>query len=206
MTMRYAIGICLILALLAVGYVRIRQPYPEKHTFVLEVERPDEAMAPALAPSVSVRPFTISPRYESGQLVYRRDELAYTTDYYNVFLISPERMIAEQAREWLADTGLFEHVLPASSHIVPMYILEGNVVRLYGDLREPKHPEAVLAIEFILIRNGLSSDVALQKSVLKRVEVEDSTAESIVKGLADALGRTLQEFEANLRQSLRDSN
>lgn len=60
-------------------------------------------------------------------------DLFYETDYYNEFFISPGSLLAEELRQWMARSGLFEHVVGSPRAVEPNYILEGEVTALNGD-------------------------------------------------------------------------
>ena len=42
-------------------------------------------------------------------------------------------MIAEEVREWVAGSGLFQNVANASGRVEPDHLLEGRITALYGD-------------------------------------------------------------------------
>ena len=184
------------------GCVKIKKAYPDKRNYVLEAQRPDSSpRTPPRADSISVRNFTISPRYESGELVYRQSEFNYAADFYNRFFVSPEILVAEETRTWLKHSGMFRNMLEPGSHAIPQYILEGCITTMQGDFR--KSPLAVLEIQF-LVSEGADAPgkILMQKDYRQEVPLPKAEANALVQGLNQALEQILQGFEADLRTAL----
>jgi len=74
---------------------------------------------------------------------------------------------------------------------------------LYGDLRDPRAPQAVLAITFRLL-DATSAGRALrfEKRYSTSEAAGDSSAESLVAAWNRALARTLAELTEDLRGSV----
>lgn len=183
------------------GCVKIKKAYPDKRNYVLAVSRPESSTTAPRADSISVRSFTISPRYESGELVYRHSEFNYAADFYNRFFVSPEILVAEEARTWLKQSGMFRNMLEPGSHAIPQYILEGCITTMQGDFR--KSPLAVLEIQF-LVSEGADAPgkILMQKDYRQEVPLPKAEANALVQGLNQALEQILQDFEADLRTAL----
>lgn len=184
------------------GCVKIKKAYPDKRNYVLEAQRPDSSpRTPPRADSICVRNFTVSPRYESGELVYRHSELNYAADFYNRFFVSPEILVTEETRTWLKESGMFRNMLEPGSHAIPQYILEGYVATMQGDFR--KSPLAVLEIQF-LVSDGADAPgrILMQKDYRREVPLPKAEANALVQGLNQALAQILQDLEADLRKAL----
>jgi len=130
------------------GCLGVQPSLPEKHTFVLDVSRQSESVPPQSEAVLRIRTFGISPQYEGRGFVYRTGDLSYQSDFYNEFLTSPGSLIAEQVRQWLADSGIFGQVVDFSGQVAPTHILKGKVIDLYGDYSRGTQPRAALEIEF----------------------------------------------------------
>ena len=134
--------------------------------------------------------------------VYRRGDLTYESDFYNEFLISPGVMIAEEVNKWLAQSGLFQHVISSSSLIEPTFFLEGVVRALYGDYRGNHSPEAVLEVQFFLVRKVSARPVVVfKKTYRQEAALEETSPAALADGWGRSLEHILSRFEAELKAS-----
>jgi len=190
-----------VVAAFSAGCVQLSRAHPDRRNYVLEVSRPESSTTAARADSISVRNFTISARYESGELVYRQSEFNYAADFYNRFFVSPEILVTEETRTWLKGNGMFRNILEPGSHAIAQYILEGHIATIQGDYR--KTPLAVLEIQF-LVSEGAEArgKIIMQKDYRREIPLPKAEAKALVQGLNQALAQILQDFEADLRKAL----
>lgn len=173
----------------------------EEHHFILEAVRPGEPMQVRNDATLEVHRFSVDAAFATKALVYRLNELTYETDYYRQFLISPGTMITERTRHWLADSGLFGHVLPVGSRIVPTHTLEGNVTALYGDFTSESAPAAVMEIRFFLLANaGGQESIVFAQTYRAATPVRDRTTVVFVEALNKSLMEILTRLETDLRE------
>jgi hypothetical protein len=131
----------------------------------------------------------------------RLGRVEYETDAYRQFLIAPGTMITEQTRAWLADSGLFQRVVPAGSRIAPDYTLEGNVTALYGDFSDESAPAAVMEMRLFLLDNsGGTEKVAFAQTYHAATPVSDRTTEVFVEALNRSLVDILGRLESDLQR------
>lgn len=180
--------------------------YVEKRTFLLDVSR-NGAVSPSESNGVlRVRTLRVSPQYENKGFVYRTGDMSYRSDFYNEFFTSPDSMITEKVREWLAGSGLFQNVVDFSGQVEPTHILEGEVIDLYGDYARGTQPRAVLAIGLLLLHDVSGrSEIVLQKRYRKEVPLKGDSPEDLVEGWTKALRQVLTDFERHLRETLSKS-
>jgi cholesterol transport system auxiliary component len=146
--------------------------------------------------------FRVSRQAQSRGLTYRISDLQYETDYYNEFLVPPENMFAEEAREHMAARGLFESVISKSSLVFPDYVLEGAVARMYGDYRNPSEPMAVLELDLFLLKTDAAEPkIVLQRSYSKKTKLEKASPRDLVAGYSRLAGEIFIEFEDEVRRS-----
>ena len=178
----------------------VSRQYVERQTFALEVSR-DEAATSQSEAILRIRTLRVSPRYEGKRFVYREESMSYETDFYNEFLTSPDMMITEEVRQWLADSGLFGQVVDFSARVDPTHILEGTVTDLYGDFSERNQPRAALQMEFFLSEEiaGRSKSV-FQNRYRQEVRIKTDSPEELVQGWNSALAMILKDFEGDLRE------
>jgi cholesterol transport system auxiliary component len=199
---------CILLALpLLAGCLNLERSAPEKRLFVLDIAREGAARRAESEEVLRVSRFDVSPRYESRGLVYRTDEFTYKADFYNQFVISPELLITEEVRQWLADSGLFGHVTEEAGYVEEDYILRGTVVALYGDYRDRSSPQAVLEMQFVMIDPSPSGPkVDFERSYSRQTSLSAATAEVLVKGMNEALASVLLAFEGDLWEHVNRQN
>jgi hypothetical protein len=112
-------------------------------------------------------------------------------------------VIASNVHEWVVDSGLFGAVLSASDTGAPSWYLDTDVTDLYGDLRDPARPQAVVAVSFAVFRHGGSDDSALlRKSYEAREPMAATGPDALVSAWDVGLSRVLAEFESDLSSAL----
>ncbi len=174
-----------------------------KRQFILEASRQTGTAAQSSETVLAVRRFTIDPAFGPQGLVYRKSESEYEVDFYNEFLVAPEIIISGQVRNWLSQSGLFKTVLDPGSLIEATHVLEGNVLALYGDFREPASPQAVIQIRVFLIPNQPSKEgIILTRDYQASHDVEVATPEALVGAFNECLERICSDLEDDLRKGL----
>jgi ABC-type uncharacterized transport system auxiliary subunit len=186
----------------------IKQPAPQKQTFVLNPENPAEA-PDADAPRLVVQAVRIAPAYEARNFIYRLGLTEFESDYYNNWLVSPAQLFQESLRAWLQDSGVV-YVTDSSTMLKTQYVLETNVAELYGDYSGPSPAEwqAVMEVKFMVIPFRRDSDdldtgqIVLTKSYRETVPLPDEEPATYAAAQTLALRAILTRFEADLREAL----
>ncbi len=177
----------------------------EKTYYILKAARQAAPVEAHTDATLEVRRFSVDAAFADKGLVYRLDEFKYESDYYHQFLIAPGIMITEKTRAWLADSGLFAHVLPAGSRPQATYTLEGSVTALYGDFTNESAPTAVMEIRFFLLSNTDAWEtVAFAETYRAATPVPARTADALVAALNESLTEILTRLEADLQRTLAD--
>lgn len=188
-----------LLLSLTASCVSVSKDYPEIHSFVLDAHRTGEKGALAMRENIVVRRLRISPRFETQSFVYRTDEHAFDSDFYNAFLVAPAQLVTEEIRDWLRRSGLFLHVLTPDSRADAELVLEGNIVALYGDYSDAREPKAVIELQLFLIREpGGASEVLLERSWHREVLMTGDEPADLVAGWNQGLTAILRGLEATL--------
>ena len=198
-------AITVLAALLAAGCtVAPERSYPIKRQYVLQARRNAAPAAKALPDALRVRLFRAASPFSGTQLVYRRDDVTFETDFYNEFLAPPAGMITSQTERWLAAAGIVANVVNASSRAATRYTLEGNVTALHGDYTQPTSPAAVMEVQLAVLDNaGADTAVVFHKTYRKAVPLKSDAPPDLVRGLNACLAGILSELESDLQQSLR---
>jgi cholesterol transport system auxiliary component len=190
----------LLLSVLLCGCVSLDRSYPEKHYFVLEINRDVKPLDDPLNGIVEVADIRISPRYEGQSFIYRISDGGYESDFYNQFLIPPTALVSEEVRRGLAQSGISQYVIDSSNQIQPTYRLDGTVNAIYGDFRNATAAGAVLEMEFFLTKPAPgATQVLMAKRYSKSVPLTDRTPEALVKGWNEALKEILRSLVTDLK-------
>ena len=143
---------------------------------------------PGPLPTLLVKEFDMAPMYTTNSFVYRRDEFQFETDYFNEFIIPPQRMVTAAVKQALFDARRFS---PAFPDRPADHRLQGRINCLYGDFRQPGHPLAVMEI-------SLTLDGTDEKTFSKETAIRESTPKALVGGWNQLLDEIIQEFVNSL--------
>ncbi len=184
---------------LALGACSLSRPAVQPVTYILSATR-DAPPASAPQPvALRVRPLRAAPMYERRDFIYRVDGERVVSDFYSEFAESPDAMITAALTSWLKDARLFKSVIGPGVAVDAQYSLDGTIVALYGDFRDPEKPVAVLGIQFYVMRSGSGGrEIVLDRALEERVQVSARTPEALVKGYDNALRQILTALEREL--------
>lgn len=189
----------MVLNFLLTGCVNVDRSYLEKQFFVLNASRNEKPSASTSDSVLKIQNFHVASQFEGKGFVYRRSDLRYESDFYNEFLISPGVMIAEEVNKWLTQSGIFQQVISSSSLIEPTFYLEGVVSALYGDYRSNHSPEAVLEVQFLLIRYVAARPVLVfAKTYRQKTVLKEKSPAALAEGWSRSLEHILSQFEADV--------
>ena len=175
----------------------LKSEYPERRFYTLAAERPGAAAAAAKDGVLRIRRFTASKVSEGSELVTRKADAEYETDFYNAFFVPPATQLTEQAQRWLSSSGLFSAVVGTGSSLPESHVMEGNLVALYADRRQS--PAAVMEVQFMLLKVASDpSAVLFQKSYRESVAVTGDGPEAVIAAWNGALAKILASLEADL--------
>jgi len=177
----------------------IGKPIPQPTTYVV-----DPPMS-AAAESVARRPETLRmgnvrvAAYVGNALVYRLDEVQYTSDPYHAFIAEPGAMLGNRMAVWLDRKGPFKTVTQPGSITPAQYVLEATVTELYGDFREGRRPAAVMTVQFVLIDEASASPKVVQeRTIASRVDLPHASPDELVRGYGKALAEILLQLVPEL--------
>lgn len=195
----------LIMAVFIAGCPSVSKPYPERTYFLFEVPAPSQTLTTIPGTMLDVNRFSISPRSEGREFIYRTTDLEYKTDFYNQFFRPPTTIMTETVRQWLNQSGLFEDILNPASQAVANYTIEGNIVELYGDYRNQASANAVMSIQLFLLKiseDGSDPTILLSKTYTSEQPIGQASPQSLMNGWNLALEDILGEFLGDLKNKL----
>jgi cholesterol transport system auxiliary component len=184
---------------LAAPLACLSQKPPEKQRFVFDARREAPAASRKGVGVLRVDRIRVSPLFERKGFVYRTAESSYQDDFYNEFFAPPGVLLRQATLEWLSQAAAFASVSDSTHPGDATWLLEGHVGSLYGDLRDPSTPRAVMEIEFTLLY-AKSLNVRFRKTYAAAVAVDDGSASAIMAGWNEALAQILAELEVDVRE------
>ena len=188
-----------LVACAALGCFALRKDYEEKRFFMFTAQRPGAARTGGSPESLRVRRFRASPACTGRQMVYRTGELTYESDFYRELFVRPADLIDQQTLAWLADSGLFAHVVDPSAPADARYVLDGNVVECYGDYRDPEAPAAVLSMQFMVLDDiGARPRIVHMADYTSGVPIGTADPATLAAGWAEGLSEILARLEQDV--------
>ncbi len=191
----------LILIVLITGCGGINKSYPERTYYMFEISRQAGPMTPVKGATVKIKRFDISPSSQGKQFIYRTTDIRYESDFYNQFFRAPGSILTESVNQWIDQAGIFEDVLRPGSQAFPNYLIEGNVIELYGDYRNQTAPKAVFKIQLYLLKTsdlGDEPSIVFGKTYESEKPIGSATPQALMNGWNLALEDILGEFLKDL--------
>lgn len=152
--------IMIVSVLLAAGVLGgcgsvLSKPYPQKTRYAIMLQGSAAATPVSTSQhtpeSLCVRGLVVNEPFDGLSLVYRTGAVSFETDYYNTFVAAPDRLLTGVLEQYLSQTGFFAGVFRNEGSANCRYILEGDVLGLYGDYTNRSKPTAVIKIRFFFI-------------------------------------------------------
>jgi len=191
-----------MLCLAMVGCVRGTRPAPDL-TYL--------DISPGKTPDTSVisqdvlllRRLDVESPFDDRRFHYRTGPGTYESDYYVRFVASPADLLTDRLEAWLSEGSLFRAVVEPGSSVDYRYILEGEILELYGDYSDPRRPLAVLKAEFLLVDDlEGAGKIVFQKQYRRAEPVASSDPGALASGWGTALRGLLLELTSDLQAKL----
>jgi len=180
----------------------LSKPPLKKQTFAFVT--PGLAATNAVAGNrvLGLRTLQIAPPFDGRSLVYRTGEFSYERDPYAGFLDSPAEGLVAPICEMLRKDGCFSAVVEAGSAVKPDTLVEISINQLYGDIRKPGSPCAVLALRatFLDTTNGLPGRVVFQRDYSRRIPIKSAASAALMEGWNQALLEIFAEVASDFRR------
>lgn len=170
-----------------------------KQRYWLDIQRPKTGTSKTSAAILSVEPFSIDSAFRTRSIVYKKTAHEFESDFYMEYLIPPAKMMTEQTRQWLSDSGLFARVLQPGSIMKPTHVLEGHIVKAYVDASVSNQSSAELEISlYLLSKEKGEEEILYVKTYTAREPMDSAKAEDYFKALKIAMTKVLEQYEKEL--------
>jgi uncharacterized lipoprotein YmbA len=191
-----------IYATVILGACSIGKPIPQPTTYIIEPTLPASTTAARRAETLRIGYVRVAASFAGNALVYRVDDVQYISDPYHAFMSDPAAMLGNRMADWLDYAGPFKAVTQLGSlqsAKSASYLLEATVTELYGDTRTGVPPAAVMTIQFALLNTtGPRAVTAYQRTISRRVQIEQATPGALVRGYGTVLGEILLQVRSDL--------
>jgi ABC-type uncharacterized transport system auxiliary subunit len=199
MTMRVLHAALAIAVAAGLAACSLTRPPVDRATFDLAPARGTPPAGAAKPVALRIRPFRTAAPYDGREFLYRKADGQLVADFYNGFSAAPGELVTAATASWLQASRLFGAVLEPGISADAPYSLEGTVLAVYGDLRDPKDPAAVLDLQVYLVHAAPAArELVLDRRFRERVVVADASPAALARGVEEALGRILQALEREL--------
>lgn len=185
----------LVLSTIVLAGCSLSRPPLERQSFLLQPLRQGPTIAMPTAAALRIGRIEVAAPFDGRNLVYRRDEQRYETDFYSEFAADPSDMIAAAAADWLRRSGVYRQVLEQRlvGGDAATLRLDGVVSALYVDFRTVP-AEAVLSVRWRL--QGGVDGVGKESASEERVPLAARTPAAAVQAQQEALARALAKLES----------
>lgn len=179
----------------------LSRPSLNKQTFAFSAPTLLSTNGAARDQVLGIKSLQIAPPFDGRSFVYRTGENSYQRDPYAGFLGRPAEQLVAPVGEMLRENGCFGDVIDAGSMIQPDALVEITVTQLYGDIRKPTAPFAVLVMQvtFVEATNGLAGREILQRKYSRRIPMTSTAPAALIAGWNQALVGTLVEVASDFR-------
>jgi ABC-type uncharacterized transport system auxiliary subunit len=185
---------------LLVAACSIGKPVPQATTYVVEPNPPTQRVSGAHSSDVvRMGNIRVAAAFSGNALVYRTSDASFTSDPYQAFIADPPAMFGTQMAAWLDRAGPFKAVAQPDSALSANYMLEAAVTELYGDFRPGRSATAVVEIQFALVDlSATGSGLVFSRTISRRIPLEQSSPEGLVKAYGRAVSEILTELAGDL--------
>lgn len=185
----------LVLAACSIG-----KPVQQPTTYVVEPPGPAQRLSGSHTSAiVRMGGVRIAAAFSGNALVYRTDDATFVSDPYQAFIADPRAMLGSQMASWLDRSGPFRTVVQPDSALSANYMLEVTITDLYGDFRPGRPAAAVMTAQFALVDvNAVGSGLVFGRTITRRVPLQQSLPDALVRGYGQALAEILSELVGEL--------
>lgn len=173
------LSLCLF-CLFASGCIKLGGKVAPQKTYLLSLPKQKSAQKRLTKACLEISATTAASPFDMNQFIYRISTGQFISDYYHMFLSSPNDQVTDLTLRYFAAKPLFTDVMSASNQTAnPDYILQARIIDLYADYKNSRKPQAVMAIRFQLFKMPMST-LKFSKLFTARVPLKAKTNEALV--------------------------
>jgi cholesterol transport system auxiliary component len=191
-----------MLCLAAAGCVRGTRPAPD--LTYLDISPGSAPVTNGSSQEVLLlRRLDVQSPFDDRRFHYRTGPGTYETDYYVRFVASPSDLLTDRLEEWLNESRIFHAVVESGSSAEYRYILEGEILELYGDYTKPQQAAAVIEADFVLVDDRVGAGrIVFEKQYRQTVPVVPSDARILAASWGEALRGVFLKLVEDLQGTL----
>jgi cholesterol transport system auxiliary component len=167
----------------------LKQPGQKIGYYTLEYEPPQVQGIAALPFVLRVERFSVSPLYDTRQIIYRDRAFKRDAYPYEKWRASPGDLATYYLARDFKHAGLFKAVAPYDSRVEPSMIMEGSVDEFFEWDAEDGW-KAVLTVSAVLLRHpepDLSKRIVFQKTFHAVKPCKKKNAASLSEAMSEAM-------------------
>lgn len=184
------------------GCFNLKQPAIEKQHFVISGSFPQSPSMATNVPGIKVRSFSIAPEFVQKDFAYKTSQDVFTSDFYNVFFVSPADQITQRIINELStpDSG-YNRISTEGTIPETDYLLQGHIHELFADYTTDS-PAAVVKISFTLIDlSNNATNVVFEKTYTEHIPLADKTPNTLVNGWEQALSNISDNLKPQMLEA-----
>lgn len=175
------------------------EPVRESYNFALRLpSRPPNPTGPIL----QVAYFESEPQFGTGEFVYRISDFEWQSDFYHHWMDSPATLLTEWTRRWLAGSGQFREVGIPGLLEGASARLQGEILDLSGDFRQPNNPQANLSLRMTLEGTAKHGKPIWTRTFHRKIALTERTPRGLVNAWNLALEEILTETTREAARAL----
>jgi ABC-type uncharacterized transport system auxiliary subunit len=151
-----------------------------------------------------VEHFSVSPLYETENIVYREKPFKKDSYYFYQWRAKPEALVTYFLMHDLQQSNLFKAVLPADSALQATHLVFGNVDEFLESDREADW-QAVLAVTIVLRaqkETDIQKSILLQKTYAATETCKLKSPQALAEAMSRAMAQVSQEVIRDIHQAL----
>jgi cholesterol transport system auxiliary component len=181
----------LLLLLSMTSCASIKQPSLKIDHYTLEYGPPKPGDLPQLPVILKVERFSISPLYDTRQIVYRDRSFKRETYTYHRWRAHPTDLVTDYLARDMRHSGLFRAVLEEGSKVSPAYILEGSLDEFF-EWDSAEGWKAVLTVTATLIKareTDAAKKILFQRTFHAIQPCQEKTPKALAEAMSEAMSR-----------------
>jgi ABC-type uncharacterized transport system auxiliary subunit len=192
-----------ILALSITACTTMRQPSEKIDFYTLEYATPRVEDLKPIPATILVERFTVSPLYNSTQIIYRDMSFKREAYAYHKWAANPGDLATYFLARDMRNSGLFKAVSPGASMMEAQYVLAGSVDE-FLESDTVKAWKAVLALSTTLMINDepdISKKIIFQKTFRSTRPCKQKNP----MGVAEAMSEAMSEVSGQIIRAVYDA-